>query len=88
MLAGASKFAALRRNPRVQAFLTGAGPAAIGAIAGSTIPLALDLTHLWQAALLGLAAIWLIGLRKNLVIAIVGSACLGIIAVLAGAPVG
>jgi chromate transporter len=88
VLAGASKFAALRRNARVQAFLTGAGPAAIGAIAGSTIPLALDLTHLWQAVLLGLAAIWLIGFRKNLVAAIVGSACLGIIAVLAGAPVG
>jgi chromate transporter len=88
VLAGASRFAALRRNARVQAFLTGAGPAAIGAIAGSTIPLALDLTHLWQAALLGIAAIWLIGFRKNLVAAIVGSACLGIIAVLAGAPVG
>jgi chromate transporter len=88
VLAGASKFATLRRNARVQSFLTGAGPAAIGAIAGSTIPLALDLTHLWQAALLALAAIWLIGFRKNLVAAIVGSACLGVIAVLAGAPVG
>jgi hypothetical protein len=42
---------------------------------------------LWQAALLGVAAIWLIGFRKNLVIAIVGSACLGVIAALAGAPV-
>jgi len=88
VLVGASKFAILRRNTSVQSFLTGAGPAAIGAIAGSTIPLALDLTHLWQAGLLGLAAIWLIGFRKNLVAAIVGSAFLGIIAVLTGAPVG
>jgi chromate transporter len=88
VLAGASSFAALRRDARVQSFLTGAGPAAIGAIAGSTIPLALDLTHLWQAGLLVLAASWLIGFRKNLVAAIIGSACLGVIAVLAGAPVG
>ena len=88
VLAGASRFNALRRNASVQAFLTGAGPAAIGAIAGSTIPLALDLTHLWQAGLLALAASWLIGFRKNLVAAIVGSAALGVIAVLAGAPIG
>jgi chromate transporter len=77
VLAGAPHFAALRRDARVQAFLTGAGPAAIGAIAGSTIPLGLEL---------GLAAIWLLALRKNVVAAIAGAACLGVIAALAGAP--
>ncbi len=86
VLAGAPHFARLRRNARVQAFLTGAGPAAIGAIAGSTIPLGLELAHLWQVAILGLAAIWLVILRKNVVAAIVGAAALGIIAALAGAP--
>lgn len=88
VLAGAPRFGMLRREPRVQAFLTGAGPAAIGAIAGSTIPLALELAHLWQLAVLGLAAIWLLALRRNVVVAIVGAAVLGLVAVLAGAPVG
>ena len=86
VLAGAPHFAKLRGNTKVQAFLTGAGPAAIGAIAGSTIPLALELAHLWQLAILGLAGVWLIVLRKNVVIAIVGAAVLGVIAALAGAP--
>jgi chromate transporter len=86
VLAGAPRFAALRRNARVQAFLTGAGPAAIGAIAGSTVPLGLGLTRLWQVAILGMAAIWLLILRRNVVAAIVGAAGLGVIAVLAGAP--
>jgi chromate transporter len=88
VLAGGPRFATLRRSARVQAFLTGAGPAAIGAIAGAAISLGLELTHLWQLGVLALAAIWLVGLRKNVVVAIVGAACLGIIAVFAGAPVG
>ena len=88
VLVGAPRFGLLRRNSGVQAFLTGAGPAAIGAIAGSTIPLGLELAHLWQLALLGLDLIWLLAFRKNVVAAIVGAAGLGIIAVLAGAPVG
>ncbi len=88
VLAGAPRFASIRRNPRVQAFLAGAGPAAIGAIAGSTVPLGLELAHLWQLAVLGLAAIWLLGLRRGIVTAIVGSGIIGMIAALAGAPVG
>jgi chromate transporter len=71
----------------VQAFLTGAGPGAIGAIAGAAIPLGLSLAYLWQAALLAVAAGWLIGLRRGVVIGIVGAAVLGVIAYLAGAPV-
>jgi chromate transporter len=88
VLVGAPRFGLLRRNADVQAFLTGAGPAAIGAIAGSTIPLALELAHLWQLALLGIDLIWLLALRKNVVAAIVGAAGLGVLAVLAGAPAG
>jgi chromate transporter len=88
VLVGAPRFGLLRRNSGVQAFLTGAGPAAIGAIAGSTVPLALELAHLWQFAVLGLDLIWLLALRKNVVVAIVGAAALGVIAVLSGAPVG
>jgi chromate transporter len=86
VLAGGSRFDRLRGNASVQAFLTGAGPAAIGAIAGATIPLGLALSHLWQAGVLAVAAAWLVGLRRGVVGAIVGAGALGVIAVLAGAP--
>ena len=88
VLIGGPRFDQLRRNAGVQAFLTGAGPAAIGAIAGASIPLGLALSHLWQVALVALAAAWLVALRRGVVTAIVGAGVLGIIAVLAGAPVG
>jgi chromate transporter len=88
VLGGGRYFDRLRRNVRVQAFLTGAGPAAIGAIAGAAIPLALALAHVWQFGLLALAALWLIGLRRGVVSGIVGAAGLGVLAFLAGAPVG
>lgn len=88
VLAGGRYFDRLRRNAGVQAFLTGAGPSAIGAIAGAAVPLAMSLDHLWQAGVLALAAAWLIGLRRGVVSAIVGAAALGVIAFLAGAPVG
>ena len=80
-------FDRLRRSEGVQAFLTGAGPAAIGAIAGAAIPLVAALAHLWQAAVLVLAAGWLIGLRRGVVPAIVGAAALGVLVYLAGGPV-
>ncbi len=86
VLVGGPRFDQLRRNASIQAFLTGAGPAAIGAIAGATIPLALALSHLWQVAVLAVAAAWLVGLRRSVVAAIVGAGALGIIAALAGAP--
>ncbi len=88
VLAGGPRFDQLRRSARVQAFLSGAGPAAIGAIAGATIPLGLALSHLWQLAVLGLAAVWLIALRRGVVSTLLGAAALGVIAALAGAPVG
>jgi chromate transporter len=88
VLAGGPHFGRLRGNPRVQAFLTGAGPAAIGAIAGAAIPLTLALAHLWQAAVLAVAAAWLLGLRRGVVTGIAGCAALGMIAFLAGAPAG
>jgi chromate transporter len=80
-------FDRLRRSEGVQAFLTGAGPAAIGAIAGAAIPLVAALTHLWQAGVLVLAAGWLGGLRRGVVPAIVGAAALGVLVYLAGGPV-
>ncbi len=87
VLGGGPRFDRLRRNTSIQAFLTGAGPAAIGAIAGATIPLGLALSHLWQLAVLALAAGWLVALRRGVVTAIVGAGALGVIAALAGAAV-
>jgi len=87
VLAGGRYFDRLRANAGVQAFLTGAGPAAIGAIAGAAIPLALSLNHLWQAAVLAGAAVWLVAFRRGVVTAIVGAAALGVITFLAGGPV-
>ena len=88
VLAGGRYFDRLRASAAVQAFLTGAGPAAIGAIAGAAIPLALALAHLWQLGVLALAAAWLLGLRRGVVGAIVGGAGLGMLAFAAGAPLG
>ena len=45
----------------------GAGAAVIGAIAGSAISLGREVAHLWQFGILGLAAIWLLGLRRQVV---------------------
>jgi len=83
---GGPHFDRLRANQGVQAFLSGAGPSVIGAIAGSAIPLGLALAHLWQIPLLALAAVWLLALRRGVVVAIVGAGLLGAIAALAGAP--
>jgi chromate transporter len=88
VLAGAGRFDAIRRNERVQAFMGGAGPAAIGAIAGAAVPLALALGHLWQYGLLAAAAVWLLAVRRGVVSTIVGAGVIGSLAVLAGAPVG
>ena len=88
VLAGGRYFDRLRSSAAVQAFLTGAGPAAIGAIAGAAIPLALALMHLWQLGVLALAAAWLLGVRRGVVSAIVGAAGLGVLAFAAGAPMG
>jgi chromate transporter len=52
VLIGGPRFHRIRANRAVEAFLTGAGPAVIGAIAGSAIPLGLELAHLWQIPIL------------------------------------
>jgi chromate transporter len=86
VLAGASHFDRLRRNHTIQSFLTGAGAAVIGAIIGSAIPLGLSLTVLWQLGIVAAAALWLLLLRRGVVIAIVGAAVIGVALALAGAP--
>lgn len=87
VILGGPRFDRLRADERVQAFLTGAGPAVIGAIAGSAIPLALALQHPWQFAVLAVAAIWLLAARRGVVSALLGAGALGVVAALAGLPV-
>jgi chromate transporter len=87
VLVGGPRFDRLRRSRSVQGFLSGAGPAAIGAIAGSAVPLGLALSQRWQLLVLALAALWLLGLRRGTVSALLGSGAIGALAALAGAPV-
>jgi chromate transporter len=84
VLAGGPHFDRFRRSPVAQAFLSGAGPAAIGAIAGAAITLGFGLTQLWQVAVLAAAAIWLLLLRRGVVSAILAAAGVGVIVALAG----
>ncbi len=86
VMVGAPHFGRLRSSVRVQAFLTGAGAATVGAIAGAAVPLGIALVHLWQLGVLGLAAVWLLGLRRGVVTALVAAGVLGVVAVMAGAP--
>ena len=87
VIAGGPHFGKLRASTVAQSFLTGAGPAAIGAIAGAAIPLSAELSHLWQAGVGVAAAAWLLVFRRGVVTALLGAAALGVIAALAGAPV-
>jgi chromate transporter len=84
VLAGGPHFDRFRRSAGAQAFLSGAGPAAIGAIAGAAVTLGLGLTQLWQVGVLAAAACWLIVLRRGIVSALLGAAAIGVIVALAG----
>jgi chromate transporter len=84
---GAPRFDRLRANSDVQAFLTGAGPAVIGAIAGSAFPLARALSQPWQFAVLAVGTLLLFPLRRGVVTTLLCGALLGVIAALIGLPI-
>jgi chromate transporter len=86
ILLGARHFDRLRANRTARAFLDGTGPAAIGAIIGSAIPLTRALAQPWQYAVLGGAAIVLLALRRGVVATLLLAAAAGIILVTAGLP--
>jgi chromate transporter len=79
VLLGGKRFERLRRDPRAQAFLDGAGPAAIGAIFGAAALLASALGHGWQFVVLALAAMALLVLRRGVVETLLGAAAIGIV---------
>jgi len=85
---GARHFGALRTNRVAQSFLGGAGPAAIGAIAGASIPLALGISHVWQVAILAGALAMIVVLRCSVVLTLVGAGVIGAVAAALGLPVG
>jgi chromate transporter len=87
ILLGAARFDRLRRDRRARAFLNGAGPAAIGAILGSAVPLAEALSEAWQYAVLGAAALALVVLQRGVVITLLAAAATGVVIALAGGPV-
>ncbi|WSX88777.1 chromate efflux transporter [Micromonospora sp. NBC_00898] len=88
VIGGGRRFDRLRASPSVQGFLAGAGPSAIGAILGSAGPLVLSLHHVWQFAVLVAVAVWLLAARRGVVTAVLGAGALGLVAALAGFPVG
>ena len=84
VLLGARHFDQIRANAVVQSFLMGAGPAVIGAIAGSAIPLGLALQHVWQVPLLAGALLWLLVVRRGVVSTLLIAGAVGVVVALAG----
>jgi chromate transporter len=87
ILLGAARFDRLREDRRARAFLDGAGPAAIGAILGSAVPLADALSEAWQFAVLAAAAVLLLALRRGVLTTLLAAAAAGVVVALAGGPV-
>jgi chromate transporter len=87
VLAGGRRFERLRGQARARAFLAGAGPAAIGGILGSSVPLALALDEAWQYAVLALAAVLLLAARRGVVLTLLGCGAVGAVLALAGVDV-
>jgi chromate transporter len=86
VLVGAQRFDVLRASPVVRAFLGGAGPAAIGAIAGAAVPLGLALSEAWQLAVLAAAAVALLVLRRGVVTTLIAAGAAGALAAALSAP--
>lgn len=77
IMIGADRFHALLANRDARAFIDGAAPAALGAILGSAVPLALALDHGWQVAILAAAAVALLVLKRGVVEVLVAAGAAG-----------
>jgi chromate transporter len=87
VLLGAQRFERLLIDERVLAFLAGAAPCAAGAIVGAAIPLAGALGESWQYAVLAIAAVALLVLRRGVVSTLLLAGVAGLAAALFGAPI-
>jgi chromate transporter len=85
VLLGRARFDRLRAHPTARAFLEGAGPAAIGAIAGSAVLLAGEISETWQWLVLSAAAVALLLARRGIVTVLLAAALIGELALAAGA---
>jgi chromate transporter len=86
VLAGGDRFDRIRGDVRARTFLDGAGPAAIGAIFGSAVPLTRALTETWQYGVLAGAAVLLLALRRGVVQTLVVAGAVGVAIALSGGP--
>jgi chromate transporter len=87
VIVGAPHFDRVRSNASVRSFFRGAGPAVIGAIAGSAIPLGRALTHPWQISVLAGALLLLLVFRRNVVICLILAGAIGLLLGLSGVSV-
>ncbi|MFZ0385923.1 MAG: chromate efflux transporter [Solirubrobacteraceae bacterium] len=87
VLLGGGRFERIRASASARAFLDGAGPAAIGAILGAAIVLALALHEAWQWPLLAAAMVALLALGRGVVPTLLGAGAIGVLLALLGAPV-
>ena len=85
ILLGGERFGRLRRNRSARAFLDGAAPAAVGAIAGAAVPLLEGLAEAWQLAVLGAAGALLL-LGRGPLLALATGALAGLAIALLGGP--
>ena len=86
VLLGGDRFDRIRNDERARTFLDGAGPAAIGAILGSAIPLARALSEPWQYGVLAGAAVLLLALRRGVVQTLIVAGAAGVTVALVGGP--
>jgi chromate transporter len=86
VLLGGGRFERLRTNANPRAFLDGAGPAAIGAILGAAITLAVALEEGWQFAVLAGAAVTLLIAGRGVVQTLLAAGVIGVVVALAGGP--
>ncbi|MGD0809816.1 MAG: chromate efflux transporter [Acidimicrobiales bacterium] len=86
VLLGGRHFDQIRANKTAGLFLTGAGAAVVGAIAGSAIPLGLAFGHLWQVPVLAGALVWLFVARRGVVSTLLVAGAVGVIVALSWAP--
>jgi chromate transporter len=84
---GGGSFERLRANASARSFLDGAAPAAIGAILGAAILLALALRDPWQVPVLILAAVALLVFHRGVVVTLMTAGAIGAVLALAGVSV-
>jgi chromate transporter len=87
VLLGGPRFDQIRASAVIQSFLTGAGPAVIGAIAGSAIPLGLAFQQPWQIPVLAGALLWLLAARRGVVSGLLIAGGIGVLLALSGVAV-